>query len=602
MIQLHNISNILKRVIKYFLLSTLFFTFSYSNQTTFSYVDKIKLYENSYWLKLLHYKNGLSEIDSSNFFISKEGKINPKKELFETITALKTGKKDVLCRFPLRVLWLKQNIPNFQDEIKTYPCKELEEYVGLMDGKFVSLVFPTAHINSPASMYGHTFLKISSNEDTALISNAINFAAHTEDTNGIIFAYKGLFGEYEGRYSILPYYKKIKEYNDLEQRDIWEYELDLTKEEINRLVLHSFELKDTYSDYYFFNENCSYSILWLLEIARSDLDLVNKFHFKTVPLDSIKVLKPYNLIKESKYRYSSMKKLKFILSKKIKNDSYLKSFVNEDKPLNENLTMEDKVAYLDFKIAYIQYLRRNNKIDKKEYLTKYLALLKERSSYAIVSTYEIDKPFNPLNSHDSGRMALFHNSRNVTNFSIKPVYNDIYDISDGYLEGAYIDFFDTNIKIEENNSKLDRFTLLKIKSLAPQDMFFKPISWGIDFGYEHFKEESAYMKLRPEFGVTFETENELFYSMLNSNLFYKSNNQLYSIGNSIGIISNRFENLKLGMQYSYNQYNKSIENKEFEAFFTYKINDKLSLNSKYSNDNLYKDEEDSLEVGILYYF
>jgi len=108
------------------------------------------------------------------------------------------------------------------------------------------MVFPTAHINSPASMYGHTFLRVSSNHDTPLISNAINFAAKTNDTNGLIFAYKGLFGEYEGRYSILPYYEKIKEYNNLEQRDIWEYDLDLTQEEINRLVLHTFELKDSH--------------------------------------------------------------------------------------------------------------------------------------------------------------------------------------------------------------------------------------------------------------------------------------------------------------------------------------------------------------------
>ena len=34
--------------------------------------------------------------------------------------------------------------------------------------------------------------------------------------------------------------KKLKEYNNLEQRDIWEYEIDLTQEEIDKLVLHSF--------------------------------------------------------------------------------------------------------------------------------------------------------------------------------------------------------------------------------------------------------------------------------------------------------------------------------------------------------------------------
>ena len=91
------------------------------------------------------------------------------------------------------------------------------------------MVFPTSHINSPASMYGHTFIKISSSKDTPLISNAINYAAKTDEKNGLIFAFQGIFGGYEGRYSILPYYEKLKEYNNLEQRDVWEYDLNLNE-------------------------------------------------------------------------------------------------------------------------------------------------------------------------------------------------------------------------------------------------------------------------------------------------------------------------------------------------------------------------------------
>lgn len=134
------------------------------------------------------------------------------------------------------------------------------------------------------------------------------------------------------------------------------------------MVLHTFELKDSYSDYFFFKENCSYNILWLLEVARSDLDLVSKFTFKTVPLDSIKILKPYNLIKDSKYRHSSMKKMKNILEEKIENKEYLESFVNENVELNENLSVDDKISYLDFKISYLQYQRASNKIEKKSIL------------------------------------------------------------------------------------------------------------------------------------------------------------------------------------------------------------------------------------------
>jgi hypothetical protein len=42
---------------------------------------------------------------------------------------------------------------------------------------------------------------------------------------------KVLTGQYPGEYSIMPYYRKVKEYGDFESRDLWEYELNLTPEE-----------------------------------------------------------------------------------------------------------------------------------------------------------------------------------------------------------------------------------------------------------------------------------------------------------------------------------------------------------------------------------
>lgn len=601
MIQLLNICNFFIRKLKYLLLYFLCFNFSYSSEIL-DYVENTKLYENTYWTKLLHFRDGISEIDSDNFFISKDGKKDLKKELFETIQSLQNGQNNVLCRFPLRVEWLKQNIPSLEKTIVNYSCEELDKYISILDAKYVTMVFPTAHINSPASMYGHTFLRLSSNNQTPLISNAINYAAVTNETNGFLFAYKGLFGHYEGRYSILPYYEKIKEYNNLEQRDIWEYDLDLNQEEINRLVLHTFELKDSYSDYFFFKENCSYNILWLLEIARPSLDLVSNFDFKTVPLDSIKILQNYDLIKNTNFRYSSMGKMKHILNEKIENKEYLKEFVNEDEPLNESLSTKDKISYLDFKISYLQYQRANNKYEKNEYLKKYLQLLKQRSSFKEVSNYEIETPFDPLYSHDSARISFFYDSNESFELSAKPVYNDIYDISDGYLQGAFIDFFELNLKKQKDKDlKLDRFTLLKIKSLAPRDMFFKPISWGIDLGYEHFKEENDYLKIKPEIGLSFGQNKEYIYTMLSSNIYYKANEQLASIGTNIGFVTNRFKNFKIGLNYSYDKYNKNFENKQFEGFITYKLNRNASLNLRYLNDNLYE-KQDILKVGVSYYF
>ncbi|MEZ4693614.1 MAG: hypothetical protein R2837_06410 [Aliarcobacter sp.] len=89
--------------------------------------------------------------------------------------------------------------------------------------------------------------------------------------------------------------------------------------------------------------------------------------------------------------------------------------------------------------------------------------------------------------------------------------------------------------------------------------------------------------------------------MLSSNIYYKANEQLASIGTNIGFVTNRFKNFKIGLNYSYDKYNKNFENKQFEGFITYKLNRNASLNLRYLNDNLYE-KQDILKVGVSYYF
>jgi len=71
------------------------------------------------------------------------------------------------------------------------------------------LIFPAAYLNNPSSMYGHTLLRIDArdqDEKTRLLAYAINYAANTDETNGILFALNGLIGGYtgEGAKTVIP--------------------------------------------------------------------------------------------------------------------------------------------------------------------------------------------------------------------------------------------------------------------------------------------------------------------------------------------------------------------------------------------------------------
>lgn len=602
MILLQNLCNLSKKVTKSFLFCCFFLSPLFSNDIYNLAIEK-KLYEDSYFKKLFHYKSSSSEIDSSNFFISKNGKYDLKDELIETLKALENGTDNILCRFPLRVDFLKNSIPNLDNIIKKYECSELEEYKKTLNANFISLVFPASHINSPASMYGHTFLKISSQKDSPLLSYALNYAAETNEKNGLIFATKGIFGGYEGKYTIQPYYEKLKTYNNIEQRDVWEYDLNLKKDEIDRLILHSWELKDSYADYFFFKENCSYSLLWLFEVARPNLELTNHFTFKTIPLDTIKLLDKEKLIDDSKYRYSTMKKMKYLLNEKIENKKFINDFIKKDKTLEESLSQEDKIAYLDLKIAYTQYLRSEKGTEKNKYVKNYLNTLKERSSYPISSDFDIKAPTNPIYSHNSSRVGLFYDSNDNFEFTIKPAYHDIYDVEDGYLQGAYIDFFELKLKKEKNEDiKIDKITLLNIESFSPRDQLFKSFSWTINTAYEKFDfNNDDSFKINPSFGTSFGLDSTFAYILLDLNSFFTSKEQFYSAGTRVGIVSNYFKNTKFGLDYRYAKFDKGFERNSFEAFSTLKLNKDFALNLKYLNNDLEKNQ-DSLKFGFYYYF
>src|SRR5205085_2119317 len=90
-----------------------------------------------------------------------------------------------------------------------------------------------------------------------LLDYGVDYSATADTSNPVLYAFKGIFGFFPGTFHIFPYYYKVREYNDYESRDLWEYDLSLTPQQVTMLVAHLYELGATYFDYYYIDENCS---------------------------------------------------------------------------------------------------------------------------------------------------------------------------------------------------------------------------------------------------------------------------------------------------------------------------------------------------------
>jgi hypothetical protein len=566
-----------------------------------------KLSHTKQWHRLLHFKNGESEIDDKRFFLSSQGKENPKAELEASIKQLISDKSDddnsTICRYPSRSNWILEQIPTLKKEIKIPKCKALKKELKSLGAKHVTLILASAHINSPASAFGHTFLRIDNNPNTPLLSYAVNYAAQTTEDNGFVYAYQGLFGGYKGRYSIDPYYKKLKEYSDLEQRDVWEYTLDLTQEQIDRMVLHIFEIRYFYADYFFLAENCSYNLLWLIEVATQKSNLTNQFNFKAIPIDTLRAVVDEKLIKKTRYRPSKRKEI-LALSRPIQNSNRALEFAySSDYNLEEiaNLTKEEQIASLELATALLKIKRLDNKISKKEYLPKFLKILRKRSKLGKVDKKSITTPNSPKEGHLSSKASLSYMTDKVIKAEAKIAYHDIYDNDNGYISGAYISFFNTAIEYRDNKVILEEIDFLDIKSYAIQDAIFKPISWQVAVGAKRLFNNQLNSYLTAGAGVTLGRDNLYGFATIIPSIYYKKHEE-HSIAGNIGLLYNPSKYLKLGFTASHEWFKDNRTIKRAEPFITYSFDQESAINIKYEYKDINGVEEKDTTLSWFWYF
>ncbi len=455
--------------------------------------ENLKNLSNHYiWLKLLHFKNGQSEIDSPEFFLSDKGKYDPEEELKATIRAFKS--KKYLCKFPARYFFLK----NFSHiELPEFPyCPELEKFLNYIQPYKLSVVFADGYIKNPASMYGHTFLKIDPKTKSRLLGYVVNYAALANPIEGIKYYIKGLLGFYKGYFSVFPYYKKIFEYNNLEDRDLWEIELKADKENIKLLSLHIWELKNQYAYYYFFSKNCSYQILHLIDLVFYNLNSVNHFNLWVIPTDTLKFLNEKGIINSIYYRPSIKKRIKeFIKFYKIKDEyieiaKHLAKFEKHADSLlkNRTISISDKAKILELTKLLFIYYSIKDKIPEKEYKRKYLEILKVRSRVKGSLSYKISRPSSPIKSHDPSKFSIGYGLEEKESFiSLKYrfAYHSIIDIPDGYKFGSEVLFPYIEIRYLKDRKKfvLEEFNIISIRSFSPWDKIFSDISWQLHNGF-----------------------------------------------------------------------------------------------------------------------
>ncbi|HWP94871.1 MAG TPA: DUF4105 domain-containing protein [Gammaproteobacteria bacterium] len=470
----------------------------------------LELASHPMWRTLLHYRprfpsGYVSEADSPGFFLARNGRTDPAAELEATLRAffapedVKIHDQHPQCAFIARYRWLKEMLAFDPARLPERDCPRFEAwYTGINPGS-VTLVFPSAYLNSPASMYGHTLLRIDppdQPDETRLASYAINFAALTPDRSGLAFAFKGLTGLYPGGFSVLPYYEKVRTYSDIESRDIWEYQLTLNRDEVERLLLHAWELGHVTFDYYFFDENCSYQLLTLLDAARPGLDLAGQFFYHVIPIDTVRVtLAVPGMLARTAYRPSLSTRMKHRLQYMSEQEESLAHAVATGaRPIDDvgrsGLSPAAQARVLDMAFEYLQYLAYHEQPERDSYARRSLDILRARSRVeADDGVPDVPVPsVAPHEGHKTARLDLTAGTLDGKAYGelrLRAAYHDLLDPPGGYTEGARLEMFALTARRAEDDADeldLEALDFVNIASIAPRDRFFRPKSWKLAFG------------------------------------------------------------------------------------------------------------------------
>ena len=469
----------------------------------------LKLAERPEWRKLVHYEPDLlgagvhGLLDSPGFYLSPEGKTRPQAELDATLASFFSDAVDTRdqphpqCAFIARRAWLDEELKFDWRRLPQQDCPRYREWHDALNAERLTLVFASAFINNPSSMYGHTLLRIDArdqDERTRLLAYAVNSAATTNETNGVTFAIQGLIGGYPGTFSLLPYYIKVREYSDLENRDLWEYELALTHEEVERVLRHLWELLPAYYWYYFFDENCSYHLNALLQVARPELDLTARFRWWALPVDTVRVITAQpGLVAKTVYRPANATII----------GARLGTLSEEERGIAKNLSLgrarsaealrgraaPRAAAVLETSYDYVNYRRATGRQDVADPAALARELLVARSQVDVgPQTPAIAPGTRPDNGHATSRVSFGAGRRDDRNFqelAFHPTYHEVMDPEAGYVRGAQIEFFDTALRhYNDGKTRLERFVPVDILSLAPRDDFFQPRSWRVSGGWQ----------------------------------------------------------------------------------------------------------------------
>lgn len=490
-----------------------------------------------HWLSLIHFYKSAPQIADPKFYYDSENDSN--EELKKTIAALAQDEEQ-RCRFPARSLWITKRL-NLKKQSFEH-CKLLQEFLAKAPTQKVSVVFASENITQASTIMGHILLKIEGqNHNNINVSHAISFYTELTDANLPRLVFQTLVTGKKGHYTLSPFEPIKNNYLYSEQRNLWEFQLNLPLFQQELFAFHLFELKNIDFKYFFHTFNCSTMIQDLLAVVFPEVQKSRSLW--VTPLDVIRAIDHNKYIKARKVLPASKWKIR-ALQRALEN---AKKKSQVAKYLSLELTKsQSSLDYEEGKLDEEKWRNIESRINND------LKELNHQFSLD-VSTYKT-----PSKTPPDSQLSLSYLSANKSNRYILeyiPASHEIVDDNSQYTNESQLKIFSPSFSWDQQRKKiaLESFTLYSASSFQPSDNVLAVWSGRMELSYSHelnqdFQTEKGTSALA-SLGKTFRIHNDIdFFSLLGSG--YKDSLDRFFINLEIGGIVREVANLKSVFSYT----------------------------------------------------
>jgi hypothetical protein len=258
------------------------------------------------------------------------------------------------------------------------------------------------------------------------------------------------------------------------------------------MVEHVWELKQIQFDYFFFDENCSYRLLELLQVARPSLRLTEQFPLTAIPTDTVKAVKEAGLVERS-------------TTARPANVSCCPR--RAAGPQRAAMGAESQRRPAQLQEPAFKALPRERQaliIDAAYRLERYRANGQERdpngpnaaSNCCGRSTSNPPRaagraPGLPEDGHESRTWQAgigTRGDRAFGEYGLRMAYHDLNDNAESFPRRAQIEILQMKLRQYEGNDwQLQQLDLATIRSLTPRNALLQALSWQVTGGLNAYR-------------------------------------------------------------------------------------------------------------------